>query len=218
MTLLSWADTTLTPHYLRDDSEAYSLPIVVRVERNEEYNNETAYIAVAKLMAEVFNQNTWVEDLQTWMKGRIRKVVRKARANAWESLKTLDHVYVKHENVELMAFKPHKLDELNPILKKLQVQGIEFVQSTPNDQSSGLNIAVNPNLAMSTGKTLAQVAHAAQLFILQSPKTHVEQWQKNEYPVTIVPWETYQNPEITIQDAGLTEIPAGSYTVKAQYQ
>lgn len=222
MTLLNWNDIELPPHYMRDETEPYSLPIVVRVERGEQYNAIDSYEAVTLLMAKLFNEETWVEDLETWMQGRIRKVVRKARATAWENAKTLPHLYVKHKNIELLVFKPHKLDELNPILKKLQVQGIDFTHTTPEafTESPALNIAVNPDLTMSTGKTLAQVAHSAQLFILKGDKSQISQWQLNNFPVNIVQWATIPDTSetITIQDAGLTEIPPGSYTVKAEYK
>lgn len=219
MNLFKWADVEITPHYARDEADPYSLPIVVRVEKNETYSEEDAYVAVVKLMVELFNSGKWDVSLNEWMKGRIRKVTRKARASQWENIKELDHLYVKHNNVEMMVFEPHRLEELNPMLRKLQVQGIDFVKSVPAASEVGFTgfvFAVNPELTMSTGKTIAQVAHSAQVLILSQPETVLQKWVDTGFAVKNVQWDSLTEPDVNIQDAGLTEIPAGSYTVKGK--
>lgn len=219
MNLFNWSDVELTPHYARDEAEPYSLPIVVRVEKTETYTEEDAFIAVIKLMVALFDSNKWNTSLEQWVKGRIRKVTRKARASQWENLKTLDHIYAKHNNVEMMVFEPHKLNELNPLLKKLQVQGIDFEKNVAQEQNSsfqGMVVAVNPELAMSTGKTIAQVAHSAQILIFTKSKTELQKWVDTNFAVSISSWDKVVVPDVSVQDAGLTEIPAGSFTVKAK--
>jgi peptidyl-tRNA hydrolase len=220
MILNKWVDYDMTPHYQRDDNDAYSLPIVVRVERNETYSENDAFIAVALGMKELFSNNKWEESLQAWMRGRIRKVVRKARGAAWEKLFDFDHIYVKHNNVEVLIFEPHRLDVPLPAeIKKLQVQGIDFIPDTPV-VSSGIRLAisVNPELTMSTGKTLAQIGHAAQIAILRTEPNVWEKWINNGSIISIEPWNTFDDNDVfDVFDAGFTEIPAGSLTVKSKW-
>lgn len=219
MHLINWADYQEIPHFLRDDNDAYSLPIAVRVEKNTDYSEEDAFIAVSKAIVSMFNSDKWQVSVENWMKGRIRKVVRKARGVAWDKLFALDHIYVKHNNVEVLIFEPYRLDSVVPNeIKKLQVQGIDFISSKPT-VSSGfrLAISVNPEIKMSSGKAMAQIGHGAQIAILKSSPTVLEKWLNDGCKVSIEPWDTLPDNSFQIFDAGLTEIPAGSLTVKSAF-
>jgi peptidyl-tRNA hydrolase len=217
-----WKDYDITPHYARDDNDAYSLPVVVRVERNVDYSEEDAFLAVSAAITNLFSENSkseeWNSSVEAWMRGRIRKVVRKARGAAWDKLFELDHIYAKHNNVEVMIFAPHRLDEPLPAeIKKLQVQGIDFVPASPTSGSgTRLGVSVNPDIKMSTGKTLAQVGHAVQIAILQADASIWDKWFVDSlWKVSIEPWDTMPDNSFDVIDAGLTEIPAGSLTVKS---
>lgn len=220
MELYDWSDIDQTPHYLRDVNDAYSLPIIVNVERGIEYSDTDAYKAVVQLMVNLFDSGKWENTLKLWMKGRIRKVVRKARGSAWVNIsQNMDTVTANQGNVTMVACEPHRLDELDSLLKKQQVQGINFTPAvTQNKVETGFNIAVNPILEMSSGKTLAQVAHVAQIAILEEPKERLKQWVDLGCPVNVVNWDVIPYGSHQIRDAGLTEIPAGSYTTRGFLQ
>lgn len=196
--------------------EKYSLPIVVRVEKNEEYYNADAFTAAVKLIAELFGSGKWEDSLDLWMRGQVRKVVRRARGQVWENLQNnLDYLYVQHNNVEMMVFEPHLLDNIPPVLKKLQVQGIEFNNNIPSGElETGFNFAVDPLLGMSTGKSIAQVAHAAQFLLMTEQPDVLGDWFQKGCPSHYTRWESITDPTVQVVDAGFTEIPPDSLTVK----
>ena len=215
MLLSEWVDYDTTPYFLRDDNVPYSLPIVVRVEKNVNYSELDAFKAVSQLMAKVLEKNEWEENIKLWLKGCIRKVVRKARGVNWDNLYSLPHVSFQENNVEVLAFEPHLLDELNPLLKKLQVQGIDLTHSIPElSLTHGLNISLNPEVVMSTGKAMAQIGHAAQLAYMYSSPEVLNKWE-NSRVVNFVHWDCMPENSTFIEDAGFTEIVAGTLTAKS---
>lgn len=209
-----------TSAYLREETVVYSLPIVVRVEKDSAFENVDFYQAIAQGIAVLVTTDKWSESVSKWMQGRFRKVIRKARGSAWEKALTLDHIEVNLFNgLSVAIFEPTQPELLAPELKKLQVQGIDFADndtSTGGTDQSGVLISINPDLKMSSGKMGAQVAHAVQLLFMGSTKEQVTEWMLQGSGLRIVPWDEIVNG-VEIVDAGLTEIPAGSLTVKAKW-
>jgi peptidyl-tRNA hydrolase len=80
---------------------------------------------------------------------------------------------------------------------------------------------VNPNITMSTGKTMAQVAHAA---TMASYTGRVEPWIADGCPARAITTtrrafaqlcERDDHLVARVEDAGLTEVPPGTITVLA---
>lgn len=207
------------PHHLRDDNEQYSLPIVVQVERGETYSENDAFQALSIALGEMFSTDAWSETVERWMMGRIRKVTRRARGTQWDALNELDSFSGNSGNVNLKIFEPHLLEDIQPVLRKLQVQGLSlnpFIEDVdaPNENNI-LYVAINPDLVMSSGKMIAQVGHGIQLAIRATNEDFLTKWKSNGYKLKVCNWNTMPDNSCFITDAGLTEIPAGSLTVKS---
>lgn len=191
------------PYHLRDEAIPYSLPIILRLEKDVtvQPTQEEAIIATVKAVAlfltdkrTTASDGEWFLLTQEWLKGRIRKVTRRARASAWDNVVTLGGVKVVHAKAEILVLPPHVMDSPPVEVKKLQVAGLELSKHIPQEFSGTtffpeMIIALNPNVKMSTGKTLAQVGHAVQLLLMSSDQKTVEIWAAEGFPVKIVSWE-----------------------------
>lgn len=223
MSILDWSDYDSLPHYIRDEEQPYSLPIIVRVEKDETLmpTHEEALIATAKAITlflddeRTVNDGEWAEATNTWLKGRIRKVARRARSAAWDKAVALGGVLVQHGNAEVLVLPPHPVDAPLAEVKKLQVSGLDLPHAGFETISSGLFLSLNPEIPMTTGKSLAQIGHATQLAIFNSNKTDLAAWKLKSFPTALCNWEAYTDWTADVQDAGFTEVPAGSLTAKS---
>lgn len=123
------------------------------------------------------------------------------------------------------VFPPVPLDEVPKDLAKLQVTGTDLEDpERPGEPEPGTPVLwVNPHLEMSTGKTMAQVGHAAHLAWLDLPTPARETWQSADFPVavrtaTATQWSALLRTGLpVVQDAGFTEVEPGSCTVIADH-
>lgn len=166
----------------------------------------------------------WHDAVAAWNGVRIRKIVRRGRASAWQRAQAPDGVTVEHNGAEVRAFVPSRMDEAPEALAKLQIQSsplddIEPVAVVP--AAHGLMIAVTPLVEMSWGKQAAQCAHAGQWAWMRADTSTVERWNCAGRPVTVVHpdealWATLaDSAPVQIHDGGFTEIPAGTRTAVA---
>lgn len=226
MSLLQWAGYKGLADYTVDEVTPYALPIIVRLEKNSELipSHEETQLAVAKAIIAFFDSaktcagGEWHEAVKAWLSGRIRKVARRARGTEWEAVKALDGIYAKYGKAEVIILPPHLADAPPAEVKKLQVSGLDLVrdQSFVSPASKGvLQVAVNPEIPMTTGKTLAQVGHAVQLAIFASTWDVMNSWRSNATPVSIVDWDSLDTDAVDVHDAGFTEVESGSLTAKS---
>ncbi|MFT6292893.1 MAG: peptidyl-tRNA hydrolase [Ilumatobacter sp.] len=169
----------------------------------------------------------WYEPVAAWNGDRIRKIVRRGRASAWQRAQEPDGVTVERDGAEVRAFVPGRLDEAPEQLAKLQIQSsdldaVERVDMLPEAPALvTLMIAVTPLVAMSWGKQAAQCAHAGQWAWMRSDRDLVSEWDRGDRPLTIVHptkqlWaELVEHAPVQIHDGGFTEIPAGTKTALA---
>jgi peptidyl-tRNA hydrolase len=166
----------------------------------------------------------WHEAVAAWNGERIRKIVRRGRASAWQRAQGPDGVTVQHGGAEVRAFVPSPMDEAPEALAKLQIQSspldeIELCRTLPD--ATGLFIAVTPLVEMSWGKQAAQCAHAGQWAWMRSTTDVVAAWDAAGRPITVVhPTKTLwaqlvEHAPVQIHDGGFTEIPAGTKTALA---
>lgn len=225
MSLLQWANYRGLPDYTVDEVRPYALPIIVRLEKNAEMvpSREEAMLATAKAMIEFFESDktcaggAWKPNVDAWLEGRIRKIARRARAGEWETVRNMDGIYASYGKAEVMILPPHPVDDVPKEIKKLQVAGLDLVRDSNfivGDTCGHLQFAVNPQIEMSTGKTLAQVGHAVQLTIFGSDRKTLNSWRENNHPISITNWEVLEGNSFTVHDAGFTEVAAGSLTAK----
>lgn len=162
--------------------------------------------------------------VENWTSGRIGKIVKRARGAAWSKLEnlTLPHFTAEHNGQKVMVFAPMRISEEPKEVRRLQVSGLISPDESPKEYNgeSHLLVKVNASLGMSTGKTVAQVGHAAQLFLMFADKEQVQHWRASGMKLVVEKAENLASEAdagIIVHDAGLTEIPSGSLTATAEY-
>jgi hypothetical protein len=152
------------------------------------------------------------EAIATW-RPRPGKVVLRARSpSQWA--RVLEEPHAGDEDV-LVALPPRRRSERGPALTRLQAMSTELAPP-PSDGRGPVTYALNPRAPMSSGKTLAQIAHGA---VLASGD---EAWVAAGCPARVIApdeagWDALSGaPECAgeIADAGLTELPPGTVTVR----
>jgi hypothetical protein len=142
------------------------------------------------------------------------KVTLRARTGGqWEQVLELPHACAGDA---VAALPPMRRSERPPLLTKLQAMSTELEPppaSAPQDHR--LTYVLNPRISMSTGKTLAQIAHAAVMAAERLPA-----WADAGCPAHVIlpPPDVFDalSPCVAeVVDAGLTEVPPGTVTVRA---
>jgi hypothetical protein len=181
--------------------------------------------AVALLLRARASNQEWDRVITLWMNDdKHRKIARKARGSRWEDVSKLPGVEVTHRTATVRVLVPHLLVETPVEVSRLQVAGIDLELRGPDKVilpwSAPLCVAINPDVPMSTGKQMAQVGHAVHYASL-----HPEQFSKafDTYRdclrIDIVDWADAPSDGsvINVEDAGYTEVPPGTVTVKAWF-
>jgi hypothetical protein len=142
------------------------------------------------------------------------KVTLRARTGGqWDRVLELPHALAGDA---VAALAPVRRSERAPLLAKLQAMSTELEPPPPEAGSDGrLTYALNPRIAMSSGKTLAQIAHAAVMAAEALPE-----WADAGCPARVVlptpaAFDAPQRCIAEVVDAGLTEVPPGTVTVRA---
>ena len=165
----------------------------------------------------------WHEAVAAWNGARIRKIMRRGRASAWQRAQDVPGVTVRVGTAEVRAFVPGPLDEAPRDLAKLQIQSSpldepELIDERPLIEAGELVIAVTPDLEMSWGKLAAQCAHAGQRAWERAAPERRDRWRAMGSNVRLLHpdaglWDELRTgPVVEIRDGGFTEIPAGSLT------
>jgi peptidyl-tRNA hydrolase len=167
------------------------------------------------------------EAVKAWRR-RPGKVALRARGGQWdEVLETEDFSYAGDlDGACVLALAPMRRSERSELLaKKLQafaseLEPLDEVKRVEPD-AARLTYVVNPGITMSTGKTMAQVAHAA---TMASSTGRVEPWIEAGCPARAITTTKREFAELCasddrlvakVEDAGLTEVPPGTITVLA---
>ena len=143
------------------------LPMVVRIERATPPARTDALEAAATAVLRILTAERpeWAEALARWDGQRIRKVVRRARGADWRRARTVDGLDVTLRSAELRVYPPVPVDGWPPELARLQVGGTVLDDpEPPGPPSAGVPLVLlSPHAELTTGKAMAQAAHAAQL-------------------------------------------------------
>ena len=129
------------------------------------------------------------------------KVVLRARSpSQWERVLEESHAAASDG---VVALPPRRRSERGDALTKLQAMSTEL-EPPPKQSDAPLVYALNPDITMSSGKTLAQIAHAAVMAADLG------------YDVTRARVITGGDGRCVaeVRDAGLTEVPPGTITVR----
>jgi peptidyl-tRNA hydrolase len=166
--------------------------------------------------------------IEAWRQ-RPGKVTLRARGGQWqEVLDTEPHAVAGDvEHAAVLALPPRRRSERGELLPRLQAMASDLappptVDHAPGPDADGrMTYILNPRLAMSSGKTMAQIAHAA---TMSAATRAVESWVDAGCPGRVVVPATQAvfdalctSPGLAakVEDAGLTEVPPGTITVLA---
>ena len=141
------------------------------------------------------------------------KVTLRARTGGqWDQVLSLPHALAGDA---VAALPPIRRSERDPLLAKLQAMSTELEPPSREREDDRLTYALNPRIAMSSGKTLAQIAHAAVMAAEALPA-----WADAGCPARVIlpspaEFDALGPCTAEVVDAGLTEIPPGTVTVRA---
>ncbi|MCW2983644.1 MAG: peptidyl-tRNA hydrolase [Conexibacter sp.] len=171
----------------------------------------------------------YAEAIVAW-RARPGKVTLRARGGQWDAvLQQEDFSFAGDlEGAAVLALPPRRRSARSETLTKLQAMASELidvphVDDLPEPAVDGrITYVVNPSLEMSTGKTMAQIAHAA---TMSAATGRVEGWVQRGCPGRVVKPDEQQTFDALckddnklsakVEDAGLTEVPPGTITVLA---
>jgi hypothetical protein len=127
------------------------------------------------------------------------------------------------EGEAAIAIPPRRRSDRGPLLERLQAMSTELT-APPSPAAPDRRLAVtyllNPAARMSSGKTVAQVAHAA---VMAADTGALEAWVAEGCPGRVLAPSAAEFEAATtrddvvarVVDAGLTEVPPGTVTVIA---
>jgi hypothetical protein len=164
------------------------------------------------------------EAIAAWRE-RPGKVCLRARTLAqWEQVLTEPHALAGDAAGEgVVALPPRLRSQRGPLLERLQAMSTELEpppEEAPEDGAGVVTYALNPAAAMSSGKTVAQVAHAA---VMAADTGALESWVTAGCPGRVIAPGAASFAALAargdcvarVVDAGLTEVPPGTVTVLA---
>jgi len=161
--------------------------------------------------------------LEAW-RPRPGKVCLRARtASQWRQVLEEPHALAGDADGEAAAaLPPRRRSERGPLLERLQAMSTEL-EPPPADAPApdgAVTYLLNPAIAMSSGKTIAQVAHAA---VMAADAERLEPWVARGCPgIVLAPSRAAfaaacerDDLAARVVDAGLTEVAPGTITVLA---
>ena len=153
-------------------------------------------------------------------RARPGKVTLRARGGQWD--RVLEEPHAKGGD-GVIALPPRRRSERSQLLEQMQAMNSELEpapeEDSPEPVAGAVTYVLNPELAMSSGKTLAQIAHAA---VLAADTGAVEEWVAADCPARVVVGgpgfrALCESDALAARviDAGLTEVAPGTVTVLA---
>jgi peptidyl-tRNA hydrolase len=154
------------------------------------------------------------------------KVTLRARGGQWARVLAEPHAIAGDPDGEsAVALPPRRRSERGPLLEQMQAMTSALEPPPVVDDLSPVadrvTYVVNPSLEMSSGKTIAQIAHAA---VIAADTGELEDWVAAGCPArVVVPGsaerfrELCESDELAakVVDGGLTEVAPGTVTVLA---
>lgn len=198
------------------------LPFVIRIERDTPPTRTDALEAAASAVLRMLTgyRPEWAEAVERWDGQRIRKVVRRARKAEWRRALAVDGLDVVHGSAELRVYPPVPVDAWPPELARLQVGGTNLEDpEPPGPIPDGVPVVLlSPHAEMTTGKAMAQAAHAAQLGWWATPEPARRAWLEAGLAVAVRDATAQQwgagvaAGAPVVHDGGFTEVEPGTAT------
>jgi peptidyl-tRNA hydrolase len=161
----------------------------------------------------------FAEAVEAW---RLRpgKVCLRARSDGqWRQVLEEPHTLAGDA---VAALPPRRRSERGPLLERLQAMSTDLGEApaTAPPRSGTLTYLLNPDAPMSSGKTLAQIAHAA---VMAADSGRFETWVEAGCPARVLAPSREEfgaaaardDLAACVADTGLTEVAPGTVTVVA---
>ncbi|GAA2670825.1 MULTISPECIES: aminoacyl-tRNA hydrolase [Actinosynnema] len=205
-----------------------AMPVVMRIERSAPPSRTDVLEAAAAAAVAVCLDpraepgGEWHDEVVAWVRGRIRKVARRARGAHWEAVQALPGVTVTVGGASVRAFVPGVVGEAPKEISRLQISGSELPEDAePGPVPEGARLLwLNPGVTMTAGKAAAQVGHASMLLAPHLDEAELKQWAADGFRCAVrVPsrgeWDALvARPDaVVVRDAGYTEVEPGTATV-----
>ncbi len=147
----------------------------------------------------------------------------RARGGQWDDVLAEPHALAGDPDGEaVVALPPRRRSERGPLLERMQAMTSELAPAPAGaDPAPGVvTYLVNPNVEMSSGKTLAQIAHAA---VMAADTGALPEWVAAGCPARVLAPSRSEfearcrsaDLAARVEDAGLTEVPPGTVTLLA---
>jgi peptidyl-tRNA hydrolase len=195
------------------------LPLVVRIERDRPPTRTDALEAAASAVLQILTSERWPQELAAWDGQRIRKVVRRARGAHWQRALSIDGLDIVHGTCELRVYPPVPIDDWPAELARLQVGGTMLSDpQPPSPHPSGPLVLLSPHAEMTTGKAMAQAAHAVQLGWRTASAASRSAWAATGYATAVrdatpAQWAAALGAGCSVvHDGGFTEVEPGTAT------
>jgi peptidyl-tRNA hydrolase len=189
------------------DSDPLVMYLVVRWRTARSFAElaTAAAVATRRCAIRYRRDDRWSVGFDDWWRHSFRKVCLRAEPREWKGVRALDHERVG----DVACLPPVRRSARDRVLVRMQALS-EAAGPLPElvDAPHGLTLVVATDLGMSSGKTLAQVGHAALMAPLDPGlDVHVvgaagEEWSRLAGSAAAV-----------VRDGGLTEVTPGSETV-----
>ena len=215
-----------------DPAEVLAMQLVLHVEKKDPPRRSDVLAAAAvATVALCLDERCgpggeWEREFKAWSGARIRKVSRRARGVAWAGAKELPGVTARCGEAEARAYVPGPVGELDPRLRKLQINGTDLVDDEPGEPDEAYPVLwLQAELGMTVGKAAAQAGHASMLLAGAMAVARARVWSEAGFRCSVrdadaATWARLAKlvpagKAIAVRDAGFTEVAAGSMTVIA---
>ena len=184
---------------------------------------ELAGAAAVRCVRAFATDERFADDVREW-RARPGKVTLRARGGQWDQVLAEEaHALAGDADGEAVAaLPPRRRSARGPLLERMQAMttALEPPPGRVDPDPARLTYLVNPRLEMSSGKTLAQIAHAA---VMASDGGGLEEWVEAGCPARVAapPQPAFDalcladGLAARVVDAGLTEVEPGTVTVLA---
>ena len=161
----------------------------------------------------------FAEAVEAW-RSRPGKVCLRARSDGqWRQVLEEPHALAGDA---VAALPPRRRSERGPLLERLQAMSTDLgaAPASAPARAGALTYLLNPDAPMSSGKTLAQIAHAA---VMAADSGRLEDWVAAGCPARVLAPSAEEfaaaaardDLAACVADAGLTEVAPGTVTVMA---
>jgi peptidyl-tRNA hydrolase len=182
--------------------------------------------AAAVACVRAFGADPAFADAVAAWRPRPGKVCLRARSDSqWRQVLDEPHAVAGDPAGEAaLAIPPRRRSERGALLERLQAMSSDLAAAPARapgaDDRRAVTYVLNPSARMSSGKTVAQVAHAA---VIAADTAAIEEWVTTGCPGRVLAPTAEVFAAIAarvdvlarVVDAGLTEVPAGTVTVLA---